>query len=49
MEVHHKEIEEAVNALVDHWEGEEAHWGSLNPILLTVLAWILDEWVPGEA
>ena len=49
MEVHHIEIEKAVNALVEHWEGEESHWEDLSPVLLTVLAWIIDEWVPGEA
>ena len=47
-----QEIENAVNALTAHWENparEFSTWEGHNPVLLTVLAWILSEWVPAEA
>lgn len=47
-----QEIEAAVNALFNHWENparESSNWEGHSPVLLTVLAWILDEWVPAEA
>ncbi len=47
-----QEVEAAVNALMTHWENPTigiSHWEGHSPVLLTVLAWILDEWVPAEA
>jgi hypothetical protein len=46
------EIERAVEALTSLWDGgslyDNPQWDGLSPSLLSVLAWIIDEWEPGE-
>ena len=49
--LHNEEVEEAVTALVAFWEGEppKGRMLSVDIVLLTVLAWIMEEWGPAEA